>query len=638
MFTNRVFSWTVLTLLLLLAGNRALAAGLEAELVIFNGKILTADSPDLNNFRTAQAAAIYGGRFVAVGTNNEVLPYAGPGTKKIDLGGRTVIPGLVETHNHIYSYASHFFPKGAPRVGVVDPPINFTGKDEVLAQLRTIALTKKPGEWIITSASGGELAMELATRRGEISRLDLDRVTPNNPVHFNGSGTDQGMVNTKALELLLARYPNVQGIIKDARGSPTGETRGVANLTITYEFYPQVAPEKLAPYYKMEMEEIAAQGLTTVSTRLFPNELTAYSWMYAQGDMPLRMAYSLEAASRSSNPEAIISRLVGLQGGSGDKIWGAGDDHLWMIGLSPISIDGTPGPGGSCINKEYPRENVNFPLWRFQYYGPNGLCRLVDPDYTDADLIRAAARYGFRITGMHSGGDRGIDQFLDIVEQMSQQYPDVVKRRWAIDHCRFLNDDHARRSQKLGIYFSCGPKYVYAGQRGDIGAYAVIYGPEVAADSVVPMRRLIDHGLRTTMQLDQHAFHPFLAFQVVVTRKDITGKVWGPQQRISRLQALYTYTRWSAEYVLKEKLLGSIEPNKLADFVVLNRDYLTVPEDEIGRIDPVLTVVGGKPVYTDPQFAVSVGLPTVGYQGARSHWRRGIPEDANRRGAGEGGG
>jgi predicted amidohydrolase YtcJ len=177
---------------------------------------------------------------------------------------------------------------------------------------------------------------------------------------------------------------------------------------------------------------------------------------------------------------------------------------------------------------------------------------------------------------------------------------------------------------------------VYAGERGDIGAFAILFGEDVSQDVVVPWRRLLDHGVRAVMELDQHGFHPFLAMEVSVTREDIDGKVWGPGQRINRREALYTYTRWSAEYVLKENLVGSIEPGKTADFVVLNKDFLTVPDDEIGQIDPVLTVVGGTIVYTQPEFAASLGLPQTGFRREPTWWWRGVPEDKNRRAGGGG--
>lgn len=628
-----------LVLTVILMGRPAVPAPLEADMVIYNGKILTVDSPDPNNYRIVQAVAIYDGKFIVVGSDQEVLQYAGPNTRRIDVGGRTVIPGLVETHSHVQGYGNRWLrPASQGQQQQRGPSVRWTSKDGGLAQLRTLALQAKPGEWIALNAGGLELG--LMVRSGRITRADLDKVTPNNPVRFASifsSPTGDSFVNSKALEMLLARYPNLVGARKDANSWHTGWLSGVADQLITYEFMPLDSPDRLGPVMKVGLEELAAQGITTNSTRLAPEQVSGYGWLNARGEMPVRMAFSLEASARSQVPAAITSRLVGLQGGSGKNLWGLGDDKLWMIGLSPISIDSVPGIGGSCTYATYPREAPDFPNWLHQLYGPNGLCRLADPNYTTADELRAAAQYGFRVTGMHSGGDRGIDQFLDIVEEMSQQYPDLAQRRWAVDHCRFLTEDHAKRAQKLGLQFSCGPKYVYSGARGDIGAYSILYDPEIAADVVVPLRRLIDHGLRTTMELDQQTFYSFLALQVAVTRKDTNGKVWGPQQRIHRNEALYMYTRWSSEYVLREDRLGSIEPRKLADFVVLDRDYLTIPEEEIGRIDPVLTVVGGEIAYSQPAFAQTAGLPVVGFQYDRSHWMRGTPEDARRGGQGGGG-
>ena len=181
----------VVGFVLLLMSRGAGAAGLEADMVIYNAKILTIDSPDPNGFSIAQAAAIYDGKFIAVGTNEEVLEYAGSSTRKLDLGGRTVIPGLVESHNHIFGYGSHFFPEGSPRVGTTAPAVSYSNKEEFLAQIRTLTLSKKPGEWIVTTLRGGGLGSEDSTklklalqRTGELSRFDLDKVSTVVPLDF----------------------------------------------------------------------------------------------------------------------------------------------------------------------------------------------------------------------------------------------------------------------------------------------------------------------------------------------------------------------------------------------------------------------------------------------------------------------
>ena len=640
---SRILTFVAAGYLILVGCRGVFAAGLEADMVVYNGKVLTANTPDPENFTIAQGAAIYDGKFVAVGSNDEVLQYAGPGTRKIDLGGRTVIPGLVETHNHIHNYAiAHFMPNG--RHPNQDPPLIWTNKDEGLAQLRSLALTKKPGEWINTRIQGGgpagagdaaSIAVAHAIQKGELTRFDLDKVTPNKPVRITNiffSPTGDSLVNTKALDLLLKRYPDIEGVHRDDKRVATGWLSGVADRTPEYEFYPATPPEKLASAYKAEMEEMAAMGLTTVSTRLMADDVAAYSWLNARGELPIRIPYTTEAVSRNANAEATFSRLRGLQGGRGNEMWAPGDDWLWIIGVAAtFSIDSIAGIGGACMRNQYPREVKEFPLWLHQFYGPHGLCRLDDPNYDDAGGLWAAAKHGFRSVATHAAGDRGIDQYLDVLEDIYKEYPHITEQRWTLEHCLMVHENQAVRAKKLNIMFSCYPLTLYT----EMAATAALVGEEVAGDIMVPFRRLFDHGLRAVMHLDRHGRTPMPSLQVAVTRKDINGKVWGPQQRITRREALYTYTRWSAEFVLREKDLGSIEPKKLADFVVLTRDYLTVPEDEIGQIEAVLTVVGGKISYTDEKFAASAGLPQAGYRGERSHWIRGVPADRNiRRGGG----
>lgn len=289
---NWTFSIIFGGLAFLLSGLWASAAGLEADMVILNGKILTADSPDPTNFTIAQAAAIYDGKFIVVGSNQDALEYAGPNTRQIDVGGRTVIPGLVETHDHIYGYGSHFFPEGKPQIEQQLPPIVWSNEADFLAQIRTVALTKRPGEWIVTVPTGARQDFwPVELTRGDVTRFDLDQAAPDNPLYLHWKAMEEALVNTKALEALLERYPDIRGVVRDDQGVPTGRLKGLANNTVRYEFWPQLPPAEIGPYYKLEMEEVAAQGVTTLSTRLHPQHLAAYAWLNARGELPQRLAF-----------------------------------------------------------------------------------------------------------------------------------------------------------------------------------------------------------------------------------------------------------------------------------------------------------------------------------------------------------
>ena len=156
-----------------------------------------------------------------------------------------------------------------------------------------------------------------------------------------------------------------------------------------------------------------------------------------------------------------------------------------------------------------------------------------------------------------------------------------------------------------------------------MGAYKVLYGVEKAGDLSAPYRRLIDHGLKPSNHCESHQGWAFSCMEYAITRKDdVSGHIWGARQRINRREALYTYTRWAAWHVWKEKYIGSIETGKWGDLVMIDRDYLTVPEDEIAQINPLLTIVGGHIRYSEPNFASSQGLPTVGFQAPPDWWER----------------
>jgi predicted amidohydrolase YtcJ len=579
-------------------------------MVLHNGNVLTVDNDDPDRFGIAQAVAVYGERIVAVGTDAEVRTLSGPETLEIDLAGNTVLPGLIDTHSHIHDYGMrHYGDQLTEAPYFWGTPTTWAAKEEGLAQVEQIASQKKPGEWLRLQL--GDTSRDLPIVWKEVTRYDLDRAAPENPVYLQlASVQNAALINSRALDVLYEKYPRgLPGIGQDERGNPTGLIRGVAAATIFQEFIPKPSTELLGPIYKKEMEEWVSMGITTISSRLPPYSISTYAALERSGEMPLRMAYNHQVANDSPDPIAIIGRLGDLTG--------AGTEHLWFNGLSPTNIDGIASMAWGCLDRHYLQEHPRFPLWRHRLWGPHGECTLTSPAFSDRALVVGAVRLGHRVTGMHVGGDRSMDEFLDLLEETDTQGT-VKDRRFAVDHCRYVDDTHVERAKRFNLMFSCAPKYVYGGAGGDVGIFSAIYGEDIGGDVVVPMRRLIDAGVEPVMEIDTHAMYSFLNLEVFITRRDRDGRVWGPQQRIDRREALYTFTRWAAKYVLRENELGSIEAGKKADLVIIDRDYLSVPEEEISEIIVLATLVGGKIQYTEPRFARGAGLPDIGFRGTPS--------------------
>ena len=231
-----------------------------------------------------------------------------------------------------------------------------------------------------------------------------------------------------------------------------------------------------------------------------------------------------------------------------------------------------------------------------------------DPAYNHRKLVLGASRTGYRIVGMHMAGEKTIDLFLDALEEADRINPGTVPRH-TVDHVRFLNQQQAERAKKFNMIWSISPKNIDM----VMPRVAEMYGREVAGDVVMPARRILDQGMRIAMEIDADRYS-FLELEILVARKDSNGQLWGPQQRIDRREALYSFTRWAAEYVRRKDQLGSIEKGKWADLIVVDRDYLTVSEDDISEIKVMMGFVGGKLGYTEPTFARAQDLPQVGFR------------------------
>jgi len=514
------------------------------------------------------------GKILKVGRNAEVLALAGPATRRIDLRGRAVIPGLIDTHSHLHEYG---LDRHAPTMNpdLLEVKIEGRTEEEMLERLAEAAKKKKPGEWLITRIRPRSVADGFVNNK---TRLDLDKFTPNNPTMVHVTDT-KAMANSKALEQLLKRYDtSVLELPKNKQGEYTGRIGAGVSLIFYEEIIPKPKPEDLAPIYLKELEMWGAAGVTTWSSSLGSEAISAFHYMDQKGMMPIRLAYTNEAGYRDNiHSESFVNRFGNLIG--------HGTERFWLIGISSGSTDSS-----------YP-----------------GVCTTLSPDAKikaredcrlTTDNVRgraawAAIKAGNRIAGTHSAGDKATDVLMDIIEKASAEaglsLDQIRAKNHGIDHCTMNpRPDQIERAKKLNIIWSCAPKYLMRTNQ-----VMRDYGEEAAHRWVLPVKSILDAGGRVTWEQDDAdlGVKPFSGLSTLITRKDGDGRVWGARNGVDRNTALLMATRWASEYVLRDKLLGSLEVGKWGDMVVLDKDYMTVSDEEIGKITSVMTIVGGKVIY-----------------------------------------
>ncbi len=542
-----------------------------ADTVLYNGKVVTVDE----KFSIAQAIAVRDGKVLKVGRNEAIRALAGPKTRKIDLQGQTLIPGIIDTHTHLHEYAMDAW-AATMNPKIAENQLVGRTKEDLLEQIKQFAAKNKPGEWLRFRLKPRAVADEFFNA---LTRVDLDKATPDNPVLAHVTDT-KALANTKGLEALLKKYDaKLLNLPADAKGEFTGRVGGGISLIFYEEIIPKPQPEELAPIYLKEIEKWAAGGVTTWSSSLGSEAISAFHYMDAKGLLPIRLAYTNEAAFRD-NPygESAANRFGNLIG--------HGTDYFWLIGISSGSTDSS-----------YPGACTSLPGTSPQVKARED-CRL-SLDNVRGRAAYAAVKAGLRISGTHSAGDQATDVLLDIIEKASAEAgmtPEQIRaKRHVIDHCTMNpKPQQIVRSVKLGIIWSCAPKYlVNSGNR-----VMRDYGEAPAHNWVVPVKGILDAGGRAVFEQDHtEGAQPFINIAVLVTRKDNEGRVWGAKHAVDRKTALLMATRWAAEYVLRENTLGSLEVGKWADLVVLNKDYLTVADNDIASIRSILTMVGGKIVF-----------------------------------------
>ena len=535
------------------------------DVILYGGQVLTADKDDAS-FTVAQAVAVRDGRFLAIGTDAEIRRLAGPNTRQINLGGGSVVPGFMDTHQHAHEYSLRWIPRAEQRRS-----IRFANLQSGLDEIKTLASALKPGEWVVTSTR------PYSARA--LNRANIDSVAPNHPVVVEIS-SEENIANSMAIERLIQLAgPDVQGLIKDAKGQPTGHLRDVAVGIMQYEAvpYPYPAIPMFQQALKKEMQLENSWGVTTITTRITSEALTALNRMNRdEGTLPLRWRVGLPFPHLNPQAEQYFQRL-----GDMDRM---GDDYLRINGISFFSIDSAIGRGGAWTSQPKRR------LLPGDLSGDTGVDRKVN-----LPLIPLANKFGWAVKSIHSAGDMGNTVLLDAYKKANAENP-IGNARYGIDHGPMLTAEHARVIAELGVIPSIQAKYVFSDDNENL---IYQYGAE-SLHKMTPIKTLIDAGVKVAGGADTGESpyaEPLWNIEKMITRTDEVGRTWGAKEAIDRKTALLTYTRWAARYSMDEDRLGTIEAGKVADFVVLGDNYLTVPEAVISDIPVKFTFVGGKAVY-----------------------------------------
>ncbi|HKE82395.1 MAG TPA: amidohydrolase [Vicinamibacterales bacterium] len=554
---------TVIVVGMLSAGGAAVSmlpvfaqGPITADLILSNGKIVTVD----DRFTIAQAVAIKGNRIVAVGANQEMDRLAAPNARRINLRGRTVIPGLIDNHNHLL------------RAGATWPlELRFDGvgtRKKAIEMIRARAKQVGPGQWVFNI--GGWATAQFTDDPKPFTREELDQIASDNPVALQESYY-QVFLNSRGLKA-FGIEPNapdpsdfVKGsIMRDAAGRPTGVIRGdIAATRPVAARLPKVPPDRLEASALSLVKDMSRAGLTTFGVAgCNADVLDIFKTWKSQGRLDVR-----------------VFCIGGAAAGSPEQV----DKSLQQIAQMKLY------QGDEFIDDVVFGESVYTPLHDRMFATKS------DPTPDQLAQWRRMA-LGIAQAGLplhvHAELKDTIDAFLDQIEAVNKQYP-IKNLRWALAHVNQINASQLERMRKLGMYAAVHPWAVING-----GIMHDSFGD--GAYDMPPLTTIQNSGVTWGLGTDATAANQYLPFTTLAFA--VTGKMAGGartviHQTVSREDALIAHTRKNAYFVFQENNLGSIQPGKLADLAVLDRDYLTIPADQIKDISPVMTIVDGRVVF-----------------------------------------
>ncbi|MHA1916545.1 MAG: amidohydrolase [Promethearchaeota archaeon] len=528
-----------------------------ADLILTNGKVITMDAQE----SISQAVAVKFGKIIAVGNNSDIGNYVGEETVSIDLLGKTVLPGFIDSHGH-------FLNEGSSREIYID--LSEEAGIHSISDIQHI-LTEKAkqtpiGEWIFGYQEDDSKLEE----KRHPTILELDVASINHPILITTVGGHFWMANSKAFELA--------GVIKDSpdpiggkfdRDPQSGELTGGLHEEAYYLLRPEGSPQpnRDQSYIgaKQILSECSSVGLTCIYDLVGRSEIRAAIDLKNAGELPIRVRMDVTIALLDELDMLGIYR-------------GLGDNWVRICGIK-FFFDGAISARTAAVSEPY--------LDKPDFFGV-----MATTKEKATELLTKAYQKGFRISA-HANGDRAIKIYLDIIEELQKKYPRLDSRNRDI-HCSVINEDLIKKIKELDVLPTI------------FGAYAYYHGdkliPSFGIDRLENMfaaRSFLDAGILVSAHSDHPCspFPPLMAIHSLVNRKTKAGKLIGRSQQISVIEALKLYTINAAYHSFDENILGSIEPNKLADFVILEEDILTVPSERIRNIPINMTIIEGKIIY-----------------------------------------
>ena len=546
MRSRSLLTVALLALTIGVAGQQA-----PADLVLTNGKIITVD----NRFSIAQAVAIRGDRIAAVGTNAEIARLAGPATRRIDLRGRAVVPGFIDNH-------AHYMEEGV--LWTVELRLDgVETRKQALAMIRAKAASLPAGQWVYTL--GGWSPDQFTDDKRPMTKAELDAAAPNHPVLLQFTRAET-YLNSRAVDVLGLAKRTDPWITRDAAGQPTGVLdAGGANFgpaTGVSEAIPRPTLAQVEANSMAMIRELNAAGLTA-SGGTCPDEFIPIFRKWAAENRLNKRFFCLVAVGMGTSAETVTKNLPRI---ADIKLF-QGDNWVDQFAYG----EGLFGPAGdSMVASRGTQRPEDFEQW--------------------GRIAREIAKAGLPLHS-HTTLEQTFDGFLGQIEQINKEYP-VRNLRWVLIHGEQVTPVQIDRMKRLGLTLGIQPRATIMG-----GIYHRAHGDR--AYGMPSFKTIQDSGIIWGLGTDAfevNQYRPFTTLQMAVTGRMVGGTIVN-RQPVSREDALIAHTRGSAYQVLQENNLGSIQPGKLADMVVIDRDYLTVPADQIKNITSVTTIVGGRVVF-----------------------------------------